>query len=98
MIRVPDAASVAAMQLLRDRTGIQAGPSTGTNIYGALRLACEMAARGERGSIVSLVCDRSDRYEATHCCPEWLTEHGLDPEPYAALLASAWDSATWQPG
>ncbi len=95
MIRVPDAASVAAMRLLNDRTGIQAGPSTGTNIYGALQLACAMAARGERGSIVSLVCDRSDRYAATHWSPDWLTAHGLDPTPYAASLASAWDSATW---
>ena len=72
-----------------------AGPSTGTNIYGALQLACAMAGRGERGSIVSLVCDRSDRYAATHWSPDWLVEHGLDPSPYAAYLASAWDSATW---
>jgi cysteine synthase A len=97
MIRVPDAGSVAAMQMLRVRAGIQAGPSTGTNIYGVLKLACEMAARGQSGSIVSLVCDRSDRYEATHCSPAWLTEHDLDPEPYAAPLASAWDTATWPP-
>ena len=39
MIGVPDAASVAAMQFLADRIGVRAGPSTGTNVYGALRLA-----------------------------------------------------------
>ncbi|MEO7071056.1 MAG: PLP-dependent cysteine synthase family protein [Nostocoides sp.] len=97
MICVPDAGSVAAMQLLRERTGIQAGPSTGTNIFGALQLACEMAEHGERGSIVSLVCDRSDRYEGTHCRAEWLVEHGLDPTPYAGGLAAAWDFAVWPP-
>ena len=35
MLGVPDAASVAAMRFLRERTGIRAGGSTGTNLYGA---------------------------------------------------------------
>ncbi len=34
MIRVPDAASVAAMVHLRKHTGLFAGPSTGTNLWG----------------------------------------------------------------
>ena len=44
MIGVPDGASVAAMRFLRHRLGISASPSTGTNVFGALRLACEMRA------------------------------------------------------
>lgn len=95
MIGVPDAASIAAMRFLRERTGIHAGPSTGTSIYGALRLAAEMQARGERGSIVSLVCDRGDRYETTYGSDEWLSERGLDIGPYAAVLAAAWDRGEW---
>lgn len=50
---VPDAASVAAMQFLAERIGVRAGPSTGTNIYGALRLACELHEHGLTGSVVS---------------------------------------------
>ena len=42
MLGVPDGASVATMRFLSHRLGIAAGPSTGTNVFGALRLACEM--------------------------------------------------------
>jgi len=95
MLGVPDAASVAAMRFLRERTGIHAGPSTGTNIYGALRLACEMEQAGDRGSIVSLVCDRGDRYELTYGSGQWLAEHGLDLAPSLPVLESAWDKGVW---
>ena len=95
MLGVPDAASIAAMRWLRERTGIHAGPSTGTNIYGALRLAAEMQERGERGSIISLVCDRGDRYDATYNSAEWLGAKGLDLSPYAAVLGAAWDRGEW---
>ena len=95
MLGVPDCASIAAMRFLRERTGIHAGPSTGTNIYGALKLAAEMQAAGERGSIVSLVCDRGDRYEDTYNNDEWVASKGHDLAPYAGVLASAWDDGVW---
>ncbi len=57
MIGVPDAASIAAMRYLQTRTGIRAGGSTGTNLYGSLRIACELRAAGQAGSIVTLMCD-----------------------------------------
>jgi cysteine synthase A len=60
--RVPDAASVAAARWLRTRTGWSAGGSTGTNLIGALHLVDEMRTAGERGSVVTLLCDRGDRY------------------------------------
>jgi cysteine synthase A len=95
MIGVPDAASVAAMQFLADRIGVRAGPSTGTNIYGALRLACELHEHGLSGSIVTLMCDRSDRYDTTFCEGGWLREQGIDPSPYREVLEKAWSSLTW---
>ncbi|PRY52495.1 cysteine synthase A [Knoellia remsis] len=95
MLGVPDCASIAAMRFLRERTGISAGPSTGTNIYGALRLAAEMQAAGEAGSIVSLVCDRGDRYDSTYNSDAWVASRGHALEPYAAVLAAAWDTGTW---
>nr|WP_246390396.1 PLP-dependent cysteine synthase family protein [Nocardioides soli] len=95
MMRIPDAASVAAMRFLGDRVGLRAGPSTGTNLYGALRLACEMHERGQRGSIVTLMCDRSDRYDATFDDDDWLRQQGLDFEPYLEVVETAWTTQTW---
>jgi cysteine synthase len=97
MIGVPDAASVATMLFLEDRFGLRAGPSTGTNLYGALLLACELRAAGRTGSIVTLMCDRADRYAATFWSAEWRREQALDPEPYREHLDRAWDTLTWTP-
>ena len=38
MIQVPDAASIAAMRLVSERTGRSVGGSTGTNVWGAFVL------------------------------------------------------------
>ena len=95
MLGVPDAASVAAMRFLRDRTGLRAGGSTGTNLYGALFLACEMRAAGRVGSIVTLLCDHAERYCATYDCDEWVAAAGMDLAPYTEVLATAWDTGVW---
>ncbi len=95
MMLVPDAASVAAMRFLTERTGLRGGASTGTNVFGALRLACEMAGRGEGGSIVSLLCDGSERYAGTYRNDAWLTECGWDLEPHRTTLRAAWDEGVW---
>jgi cysteine synthase A len=95
MMLVPDAASVAAMRFVAERTGLLPGASTGTNVYGALRLACEMAQRGEGGSIVSLLCDGSDRYAGTYCDDAWVRERGMDLEPHREVLRRAWDEGVW---
>ncbi len=54
MIRVPDAASIAAVHWLERILGRKCGGSTGTNLYGALRIAEEMIEKRETGSIVAL--------------------------------------------
>ena len=95
MMLVPDSASVAAMRFLTERTGLRGGASTGTNVFGALRLACEMAERGEGGSIVSLLCDGSERYAGTYRNDAWLTECGWDLEPHRTTLRAAWDDGLW---
>jgi cysteine synthase len=95
MIGVPDAASVATMRFLAERFGLPAGPSTGTNIYGALRLACEMHENGVAGSAVTLMCDRSERYATTFGDEDWLAEQGLDFVPYLEVLDKAWSGLTW---
>jgi cysteine synthase A len=86
MIRVPDAASIATMRLVRERTGRSVGGSTGTNVWGALLLIAEMLSRGEKGSVVTLICDGGDRYAGTYDNDEWVRAEGLDLEPYSAAL------------
>jgi cysteine synthase A len=86
MIQVPDAASIATMRLVRERTGQSVGGSTGTNVWGAFRLVAEMLSRGERGSVVTLICDGGDRYAGTYYSDAWVGAQGLDLAPYAAAL------------
>jgi cysteine synthase A len=95
MLGVPDGASVATMRFLNHRLGISAGPSTGTNVFGALRLACEMHADHAAGSIVTLMCDSGARYTATYDDDAWLKEQGIDVSPYISVVEQAWDDKTW---
>ena len=86
MIRVPDAASIATMRLVRELTGRSVGGSTGTNVWGALRLVAEMLSNAERGSIVTLICDGGERYASTYYNDAWVAEEGLQLAPYREAL------------
>ncbi|MEM7767425.1 MAG: PLP-dependent cysteine synthase family protein [Pseudomonadota bacterium] len=74
MLKVPDAASIATMLWLHDLVGRRAGPSTGTNLFGALEIAKQMSEAGDTGSIVTLMCDGGDRYLDTYYNPVWVCE------------------------
>jgi cysteine synthase A len=86
MIRVPDAASIATMRLVTERTGRSVGGSTGTNVWGSLQLVAGMVARGERGSVVTLICDGGDRYAGTYYDDRWVAAQGLDLAPFGRAL------------
>lgn len=86
MIRVPDVASLATMHWLESVLARKCGASTGTNLYGALMLADEMIRNGERGSIVTLICDGGERYLSTYYNPDWLAEKGFDLAPHLQAL------------
>jgi cysteine synthase A len=88
MVQVPDAASIATMRLVRERTGRSVGGSTGTNVWGSLVLVAEMLSRGERGSVVTLICDGGERYAGTYYDDAWVRGQGLDLAPHAAALAT----------
>ena len=88
MIKVPDAASFAAMRYLENLIGKKVGGSTGTNLWGSLTLASEMMADGKSGSIVTLICDSGERYLNTYYSDEWLTENGFDLQPYLDRIKS----------
>ena len=99
MVKVPDAASVAAIHWLQRTIGRRAGGSTGTILYGALPLLQRMVQADEHGSVVLVMCDGGERYVHSYYDTDWLAANGLDPAPYlpriAAFLergeAQAWD-------
>jgi cysteine synthase A len=86
MVQVPDAASIATMRLVSARTGRSVGGSTGTNVWGSLQLVAEMLSRGERGSIVTLICDGGDRYAGTYYNDAWVADQGLELASYTDAL------------
>lgn len=86
MLQVPDVASVATVHWLEKVIGRRAGPSTGTNLWGALIVAEEMSRKNERGSIVTLMCDSGDRYLDTYYDHAWVADHIGDLQPYKDQL------------
>jgi cysteine synthase A len=94
---VDDAASVAAALLLEDAFGTRYGGSSGTNFVACLQLATAMRARGEAGSVVTLLCDRGKRYLQTLFDPAWRSAHGLDITPWQTALQTALATGTLTP-
>lgn len=95
MMEVPDAASVAAMRHFEQLTGMHAGPSTGTNLWGVWQLVAQMVAAGQKGSIVTLMCDGGERYAGSYNNPAWLAEKGLDPAPHLGTIEQFFATGTW---
>ncbi|MBJ6122263.1 PLP-dependent cysteine synthase family protein [Sphingomonas mollis] len=88
MIAVGDCASVGAMRALSDRLGRRVGGSTGTNLWACAALVEEMAAAGEQGSIVTLLCDGGDRYAATYFDDDWLAKCAILSAPATQRMAA----------
>jgi cysteine synthase A len=76
-IAVPDAASIAAARVMSEFLGRRCGGSTGTNLWAAFAILKEMAAAGEKGSLVTILCDSGDRYRSTLFDDGWLAAQGL---------------------
>jgi len=91
MEEVQDVDSIAAMRALSALLGRRVGPSTGTNFVAMLALAQQMRARGEQGSILSLLCDAGERYLPTYhddaWVQRWLGDGSAAHARLAALLA-----------
>ena len=95
VLKVPDALTMAGMHLFNDLVGFRVGPSSGLNLIGALRLACEWQSAGRSGAIATLICDRGDRYADTYYNPAWVEAMGLQWQTLAQPLATAWRSGRW---
>ena len=98
MIQVPDAASVAGMRHLGDEHGRRVGPSTGTNLWGALQLIAQMRSEGTRGSVITLICDGAERYRDTFDDAVWVAAQGLDPTVHLAVIERFLAGGDWLPG
>jgi cysteine synthase len=83
MIEVKDTESIAAMRALSNALGRKVGPSTGTNFFAMIALANAMKARGETGSILSLICDAGERYLPTYHDAHWVARTVGDCEAAA---------------
>ena len=88
MIAVPDALSIGAMRAVSRKLDRRVGGSTGTNVAACMELVQELSARGERGSIVTLLCDSGRRYEDTYFSDAWLAERGVEWEHHAHRFSS----------
>jgi cysteine synthase A len=95
MVPVPDAASLAAMRAASTRLGRRVGGSTGTNLWGAFGLIAEMLAAGERGSVITLLCDGGERYAHTYFDDGWVAEHGLDLGPPLTVVERFLATGAW---
>ncbi|HET9224128.1 MAG TPA: hypothetical protein VFO07_16570, partial [Roseiflexaceae bacterium] len=71
------------------------GGSTGTNVYGSFQLIAEMLAQGERGSVVTLICDSGERYSDTYYNKQWLAKSGYDLEPFIQQLTHFFSTGEW---
>ncbi|RPE70942.1 cysteine synthase A [Pacificibacter maritimus] len=86
MIRIPDVASFAAMQVLSDRIFRRVGGSTGTNFFGLCWVAAQMRKKGQTGSLVSVICDSGARYQDTYYNDEWLQSQGFELGPWIEAI------------
>ena len=84
------------MRHLRRYAGLHAGPSTGTNLWGAWQLIAGMVAAGHRGSVVTLLCDGGNRYAGNYYNPKWLRSEELDPTPHEETLDAFFATGVWK--
>lgn len=86
MIKVPDAASIAAMRVLSERLYKRVGGSTGVNFFGVCYLAAEMIRKRRSGSLVTLLCDGGERYQDTYYNDDWLAGQDIDISSHVEKL------------
>ena len=97
VIEVDDAASCAGAWLLEEINGRRFGGSSGTNLIASLQIAARMRAAGQCGSIVTLLCDRGERYADTVFDRGWLTRNGLIIDGWLAALRRAASTGVLDP-
>lgn len=95
MIKVSDAASIATVRWAEQVLGRRVGGSTGTNLWGAFGLVSRMLRDGERGSVVTLLCDGGERYANSYYDDDWVAERGLDLGAAREVLERFHETGEW---
>jgi cysteine synthase len=98
MVKVPDVWSLGAMHALSVRLGRRVGGSTGTNLVAALACAQNLKARGEGGSIVTLLCDDGQRYRHSYFDDGWLHDQGLACDTQCEAIDTLIETGKWPAG
>lgn len=80
VLEVSDDDSCSAAWFLEQQLGRRYGGSSGANLIACLQLATHMRERNETGSIVTLLCDRGERYAETIFNPTWLALQNITIE------------------
>ncbi|WIY54544.1 pyridoxal-phosphate dependent enzyme [Devosia sp. YIM 151766] len=97
MVKIPDAASIAACRFVSDHLGRRVGGSTGANFLGAIWAADQMRKTGQSGSIVTLICDDGDRYADTYFCDDWLNTNDLIIAHFLPMVEAAFGGKMLHP-
>lgn len=88
MLCIDNKESIAAMLWLASLLGRKVGASTGTNMFGVLKVAQKMIEKGQTGSIVTLMCDRGERYTNTYYDAPWVAANIGDISLQQALITN----------
>ncbi|WP_444769231.1 PLP-dependent cysteine synthase family protein [Rhodopseudomonas sp. NSM] len=96
MIRVPDAASIAAARVLTSRLAHRVGGSTGTNFIGLCYCAAAMLRDGRAGSLVTIICDDGERYSDTYYDDAWLKEQDIVIAPHVEAIERFLDTGIFE--
>ncbi len=92
---VSDAASIAAARALSRRIGRSCGGSTGTNMWAVAQIASAMLARGEQGSIATLLCDSGERYRSTIFDDAGLARRGIEMSAEADAIEAFFETGVF---
>ncbi|MDF0607121.1 PLP-dependent cysteine synthase family protein [Neisseriaceae bacterium TC5R-5] len=95
VIRVPNAASYAAIHFLEEVLGRKCGGSTGTNFYGVCELISGMLRAGQHGSVVTLICDDGNRYLGSYFDRQWLADNGFAVDGWISRYRRFFTEGHW---
>ncbi|MFJ2816925.1 PLP-dependent cysteine synthase family protein [Streptomyces sp. NPDC087294] len=96
VIPVPDVASVAAMRHLHALTGLKAGPSSGSCLWGAFHVLDRMGREGARGAVVMVVGDGGQAYRDTYYDDAWTEARGWHLHGPLSDLVRFTATGTWE--
>jgi len=96
MLCVSNKQSIAAMLWTASLLGRKVGGSTGTNMFGVLKLAQKMIEQGQTGAIVTLMCDRGERYTHSYYDKQWVASNIGDISLQQAEITHYFDNITNQ--